>query len=125
MTGLRMLLASGAALTILSAQIVHVSPLRAQEIQAPTDGEMPTSPAVGEDPCEVQPDADDQAGVAEPEVASEEATSLTETLDRCGGVLQPPSVGDTELVEPAPDKGVTPIIPPSAVPEEQPPAAGD
>ncbi len=45
--------------------------------------------------------------------------SLTETLDDCNGVLKPPAAGDPDIVEEAPDVGKTPVIPPSALPEQQ------
>ena len=45
--------------------------------------------------------------------------TLTEKLDDCDGVLKPPTVGDTEMVEPAPDVGRTPVIRPDEVPEQQ------
>nr|WP_080577661.1 hypothetical protein [Sinorhizobium fredii] len=45
--------------------------------------------------------------------------TLTEKLDECGGVLKPPRVGDTEMVEPAPDVGRTPVIRPGELPRQQ------
>jgi hypothetical protein len=45
--------------------------------------------------------------------------ALTEKLDDCDGVLKPPTVGDTEIVEPAPDVGRTPVIRPDELPEQQ------
>jgi hypothetical protein len=67
------------------------------------------------DPCAVDPG--DVMGEAH-DGAEDSATgqSLAETLDECDGVLQPPSVGDADLVEPAPDAGRTPVIPPSELP---------
>jgi hypothetical protein len=46
--------------------------------------------------------------------------SLSDTLDPCNGVLEPPPVGDQELTIPPPAGGETPVIPPSALPEQQP-----
>lgn len=40
-------------------------------------------------------------------------------LADCGGVLQPPTTGDTGMVTPAPSVGKTPVIPPSDVPKNQ------
>jgi hypothetical protein len=40
-------------------------------------------------------------------------------LADCGGVLQPPTTGDSGMVSPAPSVGNTPVIPPSAVPNGQ------
>lgn len=41
-------------------------------------------------------------------------------LERCEGVLIPPPTGDAEMVEPAPDVGTTPVIPPESVPDQPP-----
>lgn len=41
-------------------------------------------------------------------------------LDKCKGVLKPPPVGDPELIEPTPDAGKTPVIPPDKVPAQPP-----
>ena len=38
-------------------------------------------------------------------------------LADCNGVLNPPAVGDPELVKPAPNVGKMPVIPPGAVPQ--------
>jgi len=46
--------------------------------------------------------------------------SLTDTLSPCDGVLEPPAVGDGELTIPPPAAGETPVIPPRALPEQQP-----
>ncbi len=76
------------------------------------------------DPCAVDPG--DATGEAPEDGANATADqSLTETLDECDGVLQPPAVGDPGLVEPAPDAGRTPVIPPSELPEDDAPATGD
>ncbi|KQS79331.1 hypothetical protein ASG25_12350 [Rhizobium sp. Leaf384] len=44
--------------------------------------------------------------------------SLTEKLDDCNGVLKPPSVGDGEIVEPAPPSGQMPVITPNDLPKD-------
>lgn len=67
----------------------------------------------GDDPCAVDPsapetDADETAGA--------EGEALAETLDTCDGVLKPVPQGDAAIVEPAPDQGRTPVIPPEALP---------
>lgn len=41
-----------------------------------------------------------------------------DVLKRCKGILIPPPTGDGEMVEPAPDIGTTPVIPPDSVPEQ-------
>ncbi|OHV80973.1 hypothetical protein [Ensifer sp. LCM 4579] len=65
--------------------------------------------ALSDDPkpsrCRVAPDTD--------------ARTLSEKLDDCNGVLKPPKVGDTELVEPAPDVGKTRVIRPGELPAQQ------
>jgi hypothetical protein len=81
---------------------------------APTTVEPPA------DPCAAAPQANEPAGKPD---ASSGAKSLTDQLDRCGGVLKPPSVGDAQIHEPPPDAGNTPIIRPGDVPvqpEQQP-----
>jgi hypothetical protein len=50
---------------------------------------------------------------------SETDESLTETLDDCNGVLTPPAIGDSEISEPPPDAGETPIIRPGEIPQQQ------
>ncbi|SCW81050.1 hypothetical protein SAMN02927900_05182 [Rhizobium mongolense subsp. loessense] len=44
--------------------------------------------------------------------------SDTSKLSDCNGVLVPPSIGDADLVKPAPPIGNTPIIPPD-LPKQQ------
>ncbi|OHV81909.1 hypothetical protein [Ensifer sp. LCM 4579] len=44
---------------------------------------------------------------------------LARKLEECNGVLKPPRVGDSELVEPAPDVGRTPVIRPDELPPQQ------
>ncbi|WP_342585785.1 hypothetical protein [Sinorhizobium alkalisoli] len=65
--------------------------------------------ALSEDPdadrCRVAPGTDER--------------TLSEKLDDCNGVLKPPKVGDTELVEPAPDVGKTRVIRPGELPAQQ------
>lgn len=46
--------------------------------------------------------------------------TLTEALDPCDGVIEPPPVGDQELTISPPAGGETPVIPPSQLPEQQP-----
>jgi hypothetical protein len=83
------------------------------------DGDAPKADdTVTSEDCRPAPDADgdqpsDEAG------AADEAT-LSDKLDRCGGVLAPPESGDAEITEPAPDTGETPVIPPGQVPEQAP-----
>lgn len=63
--------------------------------------------------CEA-PAVSDRAGTE-----AERSENRTQLLAPCNGVLSPPSVGDGELVEPAPPAGSTPIIKPGdRVPSE-------
>lgn len=55
---------------------------------------------------------------AAPERGGEERL-FAEKLEHCNGVLEPPNVGDTELVMPAPDVGRTPIIRPDDLPKQR------
>lgn len=66
--------------------------------------------AVGVPPSGTTPNANPGSG------------SLTEKLDDCNGVLKPPSVGDGEIVEPAPQAGQMPVIKPNDLPQDGNPA---
>jgi hypothetical protein len=69
--------------------------------------------------CRVQPPPTEDQG------ASGQAPQppLAETLDDCNGVLKPPAIDDGGMVQQPPAQGRTPVIPPPALPEQQPPAA--
>ena len=56
--------------------------------------------------------------VANPEAAPSDK-SLSLQLDDCNGVLKPPKVGDSEIVEPAPKSGTIIVVPPGSVPDQQ------
>lgn len=85
-------------LLILSVWVICPSGVGAFGQKAPT----PTA-----NPCSVNPDAP-KAG-----------KSLSDQLDDCNGVLAPPKVGDSEIVEPAPDVGTMRVIPPGALRSQQ------
>ena len=70
--------------------------------------------------AEAEPDGETVPAVPDDESKPPETDSLTEKLDPCNGVLQPPPTGDAEIAEPPPDTGVTPIIPPGELPEQPP-----
>ena len=53
------------------------------------------------------------------EANKESGESLSETLDECGDVLPPPPTGDSEIAEPPPNVGETPVIRPQDIPEQQ------
>ncbi|MCL6707639.1 hypothetical protein M8R20_11560 [Pseudomonas sp. R2.Fl] len=96
---------SSLAWTGLFAAWLAIAPAAAQEEETP-----PSRPP-GED-CQVEPD---RPG-AETTPGDEEFSGK---LDDCNGVLEPPPVGDPDLVEPAPPVGRTPVIPPEQVPEQE------
>jgi hypothetical protein len=86
-----------------------------------------------DDACQAQPQdnpSNGQTGAADANAnkndgadtsaGSGETAALSDKLDRCGGVLKPPPTGQTGMVEPAPDVGRTPVIPPEQLPEQQP-----
>lgn len=62
---------------------------------------------VEDGPCRVEPGVDD------------EQRTFAEKLGDCDGVLKPPSVGDREIVEPAPDVGKSRVIRPGELPAQQ------
>lgn len=79
------------------------------------------APVERSDKCQMQapqdgPDKDGSNMDAQPQAGDDQ--SLTETLEGCGGVLEPPPVGDGEIAEPPPDEGETPVIRPGEVPEQ-------
>ena len=50
--------------------------------------------------------------------AQDEPKSFGDKLAACNGVLKPPRVGDSGLVEPTPDVGKTPVIRPGELLEQ-------
>lgn len=78
----------------------------------------PAPPAVDDPntiPAPPQPACADEA-TGEPEPCD----TLSEQLDATGGVITPPTGVDPDITAPAPDPtpGTTPVIPPSAVPQD-------
>ena len=45
--------------------------------------------------------------------------SPSKTLEDCHGVLKPPDIGDSDMAEPAPDVGETPVLRPGELPRQQ------
>lgn len=78
--------------------------------------------AAAEKPNAPPVDSRDEACKAEPNAQSDEKTADTEhlsaLLDRCDGVLEPPAVGDKDLIEPSPPTGDTPVIKPDELPHD-------
>jgi hypothetical protein len=67
--------------------------------------------------CEVAPGRESQREGGE---STETDAPSADTLSDCDGLLHPAPVGDSELVEPAPDAGRTPVIEPEDLPLQQP-----
>jgi len=77
--------------------------------------DTPSDPLVVTEDCEVAP-------LAEGEVPppSETPDTLSDALDPCNGVLEPPPSGDHEMTITPPPVGETPIIEPEDLPPQQP-----
>ena len=78
--------------------------------------------ATANEPCQAEPQGNAAGNADQPRgntatTATDDAT-LTAKLDKCNSVLNPPNAGDSEMVEPAPDVGRMPVIPPKAVPDQ-------
>jgi hypothetical protein len=94
------------------------------DIQPAPDDDQTTGSLSGEDdPCRAQPEENGaQAGQKPDEGDDQQAgdtAALSDKLDACNGVLKPPPTGESEMVQPAPDIGETPVIPPGQLPEQQ------
>lgn len=81
------------------------------------------------EPPPVTPDDPVAAEPVLPQTCTDEATgetrpcrNLSEQLGETGSVIEPPPVADSDIQVPAPDPtpNTTPVIPPSALPEQQP-----
>lgn len=68
------------------------------------------------DRCRPSPDEQESAG---PDVDMKDREPLSDMLEDCGAVLPPPPTGDSEIAEPPPDVGETPVIRPQDIPEQQ------
>lgn len=83
--------------------------------QTSGDGPSPAAKpcqAVPNDPAEGKKTNEDDAG------RSAENNTARPKLENCDGVLLPPTTGDKEIEEPAPDTGTTPVIPPATIPQQ-------
>lgn len=76
----------------------------AMSLAAATSYAAPAKPAVD---CDALPPQAEVPGSATTDQAPNAATddTLTERLATCGSVLDPPAIGDREMVEPAPSIG--------------------
>lgn len=98
--------AAAAAIRILALSILAV-PASGQ----PGEKEQPPV----DDRCGVVPGDENRSPDAERETDGAEK-SLSEVLEDCNGILDPPPVGDSEIVEPPPETGETPVIRPDDLP---------
>ena len=87
--------------------------LGALVLAAPAAAQTAEQPPVQSERCRAAPQGQD--GQQKPA-----ANSLSDTLDNCGGVLQPPPTGDRGMTAPPPDQGKTPVIKPGEVPAQPP-----
>ncbi|WP_245487451.1 hypothetical protein [Rhizobium leguminosarum] len=51
-----------------------------------------------------------------PPTGQQDKTKLSSKLDDCNGVLEPPKVGDKEIVAPTPHTGTMPVVKPGELP---------
>ncbi|MER8493724.1 hypothetical protein NKH36_05065 [Mesorhizobium sp. M1312] len=82
---------------------------------AQTDNQTQDQAPAG--PCQAQPQNGQQQ---KPPVNNGASDSLTDALDPCDGVLQPPPTGDQGMAAPPPDQGRTPVLKPGEVPAQPP-----
>lgn len=97
-------------LALTTAAFVAISLTQAAHAQTAPDSVPPEK-------CRVEPPADSGT---DGETGQAPTAPLTETLDECGGVLKPPVIDDGGMAKSPPDEGTTPVIPPSALPEQNP-----
>jgi flavin reductase (DIM6/NTAB) family NADH-FMN oxidoreductase RutF len=94
---------------LIAAALTFAMPVvtSAQQLQ------MPNS-----DRCRA-PDANKQSEGEHPNLPPRSDDNASKELSDCGGVLKPPTTGDSAMEKPAPKGGKMPVIPPSAVPGQQ------
>lgn len=71
-------------------------------------------------PCQAEPQANARQDQDQKPTENGRNDSTAQKLAPCGGVLKPPPTGDSEMTEPAPDEGKTPVIKPGEVPAQPP-----
>ncbi|TIT00944.1 hypothetical protein [Mesorhizobium sp.] len=99
--------------TLMLGALVLAGPVAAQ-----TDNQTPDQAPAQSGPCQAEPQNGQQQ--KPPPVNNGDNNSLTEMLDPCNGVLQPPPTGDQGMAAPPPDEGRTPVIKPGEVPAQPP-----
>jgi hypothetical protein len=92
-------------LTVCFLGTVDASSIAGERHPAESGDEGP-----GSEECQVDPEGQGKG----------QTDSDAGVIKRCNGVLIPPPTGDAEIIEPAPDVGTTPVIPPDSVPEQSP-----
>ncbi|TKB19340.1 MAG: hypothetical protein E5V75_07695 [Mesorhizobium sp.] len=101
-------------LLTMAAVMMSALPAVAQTADQPMDQQLiPDLQQLGD--CQAKPDT------KEPQQKPQAATNeLSETLDRCGGVLKPPPTGDKNTTVPPADNSQMPIIEPDQLPPQNP-----
>jgi len=82
------------------------------------------APPAADENCRAAPDESsgtENSAPGTPGAAADPQQPLSQTLEDCRGVLEPPPTGDTDMTAPPPEGGKTPVITPPDVPA-QPPA---
>lgn len=87
----------------------------ASQAHAQTDAPAPAP----SEKCRAAPETGGDTAAGKP--IPQAGDTLTETLADCGGVLKPPATGDSDITEPAPAQGNTPVVEPDDLPVQQPP----
>lgn len=79
------------------------------------------APPAADENCRAAPDDNSGTENGTPGADADPQQPLSQRLEDCRGVLEPPPTGDTDMTEPPPEGGKTPVITPPDVPA-QPPA---
>lgn len=74
--------------------------------------------AQNDERCRLVPGEGEAARLPGGRVEGEDEKTLSDRLGACDGVLEPPPAGDAEIIQPPPDTGETPVIPPERLPDQ-------
>ncbi len=100
---------------LTASSLLALSLCTAQAAAQENDDQSPAQP----DKCRIVPE--DSNGVPTlGDNAGKLQKPLEQELGACRGVLTPPPTGDGDIIEPPPEGGITPVITPPKVPEQQP-----
>lgn len=91
---------------VLAVALILAMPVVAQADEQNTDPHQPQ-----QQKCRIQPGHGDQR-------KQPDAENLTEKLEPCAGVLEPPPTGDRNTTAPPADSGNMPIIKPGETPPQ-------